>query len=97
MGKESGSKGERVSAPGLKDEVKEALGKGRGDFVWVRDDGAICFGDECVAIKPEDSGKLRITVKPSKCGEEGGRVILDHLIRTAGKGVVLEIPSEVEE
>ena len=97
MDKGTGSKGQRIPAPSLEAEVKEAVGKGRDSFVWIREDGAVCFGDECVAIKPQESGKLLITVKPDRCGAEQGSVILDHLIRTAGKGVVLEIPSEVEE
>lgn len=97
MGEKPRGKGEIASTSSLESEIKKAVGEGRDNFVWVREDGAVCFGSECVAIKPDDKGKLNITVKPSKCGEASGRVILDHLIRTAGKGVVLEIPSEVEE
>lgn len=97
MAKESGSERKGIPAPSLKDKVKEAVGKGRDAFVWVREDGAVCFGNECVAIKADDKGKLNITVRPDKCGATAGAVILEHLYKTAGKGVVIEIPSELVE
>ena len=75
----------------------EAAAKSGAGFAWVREDGAVCFGDECAVLKPTDNGKLGLTIKPSKCGEQTGRVLLDYLIRTAGKGVQIEIPSEVKE
>ena len=76
----------------LKDKAKEALGKGRSDFVWVRDDGAVCFGDECVVLKPAENDTLDLQVKPDRCGREAGPVILEHIIKTAGKGVNIIIP-----
>ena len=81
------------SASSLKDEVKEAVGKGRDYFVWLRDDGAVCFGDECVVLnRNEATGELDMEVKPDRCGAVAGEKILDHLIRTAGKGVHIHIP-----
>jgi len=80
-----------------KAKAVEAAAKSGAGFAWIREDGAVCFGDECAVLKPTESGKLGLTIKPSKCGEESGRLLLDYLIRTAGKGVVIEIPSEVEE
>lgn len=76
----------------IENQTKEALGKGRADFVWVRDDGAVCFGDECVVIKPAENNTLDLQVKPDKCGAEAGAVILEHLIKTAGRGVNIKIP-----
>jgi len=75
----------------------EAATKSGAGLAWIREDGAICFGDECAVLKPTESGKLGLTVRPNKCGEETGRVLLDYLIKTAGKGVQIEIPSEVED
>jgi len=75
----------------------EAAAKSGAGFAWIREDGAICFGDECAVLKPTDNGKLGLTVRPNKCGEETGRVLLDYLVKTAGKGVQIEIPFEVEE
>jgi len=75
----------------------EAAAKSGAGFAWIREDGAVCFGDECAVLKPTESGKLGLTIRPNKCGEETGRVLLEYLIKTAGKGVQIEIPSEVEE
>ena len=80
-----------------KSEALEAAEKSGAGFAWVREDGAVCFGDECVVLKPNEQGKLQLTVKPTKCGELTGQVLLDYLIKTAGKGVIIEIPSEAEE
>jgi len=81
------------SPASVEGEVKEALGKGGDSAVWVRDDGAICVGDECIVIKPStENDSLDIEVKPDKCGEAAGSVILDYLIRTAGKGINIKIP-----
>ncbi|MBA7552436.1 hypothetical protein ES705_44997 [subsurface metagenome] len=75
----------------------ETAQKSGAGLAWIREDGAICFGDECAVLKPTESGKLGLTIRPNKCGEETGRVLLDYLIKTAGKGVQIEIPSEVED
>jgi hypothetical protein len=86
------------TTPSIEDEVKKAVGEGRGDFVWVRDDGAVCFGDECVVLKPNKTdNSLDMEVKPDRCGAEAGNVILDHLIRTAGRGINIKIPPLPEE
>lgn len=75
----------------LKDEVAEAV-KNPGDTrpdsrVWVRDDGAVCFGDECVVVKPEPGSKnLSIEIDPSSCGSIAGEAIVGHLIKTIGAG-----------
>jgi len=75
----------------------EAATKSGASLAWIREDGAICFGDECAVLKPTAEGKLGLTIKPNKCGEAQGGLLLDYLIKTAGKGVQIEIPSEVEE
>jgi len=80
-----------------KAKALEAATKSGASLAWIREDGAICFGDECAVLKPTETGKLGLTIKPNKCGEEQGRLLLDYLLKTAGKGVVIEIPSEVED
>jgi hypothetical protein len=84
------------SKASLKDEIEKAVANpgsgGKDSRVWVRDDGAVCFGDECVVVKPEPSGALLFEVHPDSCGEAAGPIILEHLIRTAGKGVHIVIP-----
>lgn len=92
MAEKRGSKG-KVGAPAsLADEVKAAVGEGGHDGVWVREDGAVCFGNECVVIKQGDQGGLDLTIKPDQCGSEAGSVILEHIYKTAGKGVNIVIP-----
>ncbi|MBA7590174.1 hypothetical protein ES708_32282 [subsurface metagenome] len=99
MDKKSGDGkiGKGANIAGTQEQAQELADKVGVGFGWIRDDGAVCFGDECVVIKPNDKGKLQLTVKPTRCGELTGQVLLDYLIKTAGKGVVIEIPSEVEE
>ena len=77
----------------LAKQAEAAFGKGGDGLAWLRDDGAVCFGDECVVInRDKTTGALELQVKPDKCGAATGEVILDHLIRTAGKGVNIKIP-----
>lgn len=99
MAKEQGNgKGSKASdTAGAKAKALEAAAESGAGFAWVREDGAICFGDECAVLKPTEQGKLGLTIRPNKCGEETGRVLLDYLVKTAGKGVQIEIPSEVED
>ena len=92
MAKEKDKQGSMGASRSLKDEVDKALGEGRSDFVWIRDDGAVCFGDECVVISRNEKQDLDITVKPDKCGTIAGEAILDHIVRSAGKGVNIKIP-----
>jgi len=92
MAKERGSKGKVGTSPSLEDEVKAAVGQSGDVGVWIRDDGAVCFGDECVVIKQGENGGLDLTIKPDACGSEAGSLILEHLYKTAGKGVNITIP-----
>jgi len=98
MGK-TGTSNERSNATdptGAKGKDGADQAKAKRDAVWVREDGAICFGEECATIAPTDTGRLGLTIRPDKCGQATGAILLDYLIRTAGKGVVIEIPSQIE-
>jgi hypothetical protein len=97
------TKGKRHEHPSksLRDEVAQVT-KGYPDAppddrVWIRDDGAVCFGDECVVLKPNSDGSLLFQVDPSACGEVAGPVILEHLIKTAGHGITVIVPRQDEE
>jgi len=85
---------ETADSIGIGEAIRASEAEGKDSFVRIRDDGAICFGDECVVINPTETGRLGLTIKPDKCGEQIGAVLIDYLVRTAGKGVVIEIPSE---
>jgi len=99
MAKESidGKGSKAVDTTRAKAKALEAAAESGAGLAWVRADGAVCFGDECAVLKPNDQGKLQLTFQPTRCGEQTGRILLDYLYKTAGKGVVIEIPSEVEQ
>ena len=84
-----------LPAPGAKRQSGEVAEQNKDSSVWLRGDGAICFGNDCASLKPTESGKLKLTVKPNRCGEAIGTQLVDYLIKTAGKGVEIEIPSEL--
>ena len=46
---------------------------------WVREDGAICFGNECVVIHNEN-GQTFLDVDQTACGIETGKLIVDKLM-----------------
>lgn len=98
MGKEStnGKGSQGIDTTRAQAKALETAAKSGAGFAWIRADGAICFGDECAVLKPTEQGKLGLTIRPNKCGEQTGRLLLDYLIKTAGKGVQIEIPSEVD-
>ena len=87
---------EVATSLGFGEAVRDGRATSEDSPVWVREDGAICFGEECVSIVPTSTGRLGLTIRPDKCGEQAGAILLDYLIRTAGKGVVIEIPSELK-
>jgi len=98
MAKERQSQRPEKAAPGgLAEQAAEALsGGGRHAGVWIREDGAVCFGDECAVLKGDDeTGILDLVVRPDRCGQAAGAAILEHLIKTGGKGVRITIPPEV--
>jgi hypothetical protein len=90
------SKGKRAvkntPAPGTPPEVEALVGDGGDSSVWIREDGAVCFGNECAVIKPGQDNALDLEIKPDRCGREQGALLLDYLIRTAGAGVNIRIP-----
>jgi hypothetical protein len=86
--------------PIVKSEVEAlefAEKAGIPDWPELCEDGGISFHDGCVILKPTEDGKLKLTIEPTKCGEATGKVLLDYLIKTAGKGVIIEIPPAQEE
>ena len=61
---------------------------------WIREDGAICFDNECITLKSNADGALALTYDPDKCScEESNSAILNALVESAlsGKGIRLEI------
>ena len=94
------SKRDVDSKASLKNQVEKAVsnpgGEGHDPRVWIREDGAVCFG-ECLSVKPNEDGALDLTFEPDSCGEQAGSVVLEYLVKTAGKGVRIIVPaSEVK-
>jgi len=76
----------------LKDEVTEIADHSGIGTPWVRADGAVCFGNECVVINREKDGQLRMEIHPDECGAESSAALLGHIVAT-GKGVHIVIPA----
>jgi len=84
MAKRTGGEGPSDPASSLADKVKAVAEVGRGGAVWIRDDGAICFGDECVVFKP-NGANLDIEVNPGACGPPGSELV-QAIIESVGQG-----------
>jgi len=92
MAKERASKRPRKGASNaLKKQVEKALGKSGKGAMWVRDDGAICFGDECVVFFQRKSGGIDIAIDPTTCGGEFGEALVDKFSKGVGRDVNLKI------
>jgi hypothetical protein len=85
----------KVNTPeSIAHEVKTAFGPGlagiqvQGAGVWVREDGAVCFGGgENFVIKAADDGVLDVKIGLFSCPSWVQAVILERLKEIAGKGV----------
>jgi len=84
MAEEPKGKGTRVSKTGNGKSPLEHFGevasRDKDSGVWIREDGAICFGNECVDLSKKPTGELSFEVDPSACGKETGKVVLSYLI-----------------
>jgi hypothetical protein len=94
MDKERKGKPEAQDTPTARAEaeIRELAKAGERGSVWIREDGAVCFGNECAVIKPGKDDTLDLEIKPDRCGREAGGLLLDYLIKTAGAGVTIRIP-----
>jgi len=102
MDKKRGDKSHIINsvAAKLKKPGGEPAPEDRSGLVWVREDGAVCVGNECIVIKPEPGTKnLDIEIAPTKCGEATAGMLVEHLIKTVGKGgsTRFTVKSELEE
>lgn len=80
MGKKSkdtrAEPGKDATSEQVEDFVDEVADRG----VWIRDDGAICFGGECVVMSDRD-GEINFEIDPSACGAETGKAVLDAFVK----------------
>lgn len=66
---------------------------------WVRADGAICFGNECVVIHVEN-GQTFMDVDQTACGAEIGKAVVNKLMEGFSDGSPINIrvkPSQVKD
>jgi hypothetical protein len=64
---------------------------------WVREDGALCWGNECLVVKPEGKD-LRFTINEEKCGSVALDKYRDLIEETIGHGgkTIYEVPAKVD-
>jgi len=92
MGKKRASKRPRKEVSStLKNQVEKALGPGGKGAMWIRDDGAVCFGDECVVFSQRKSGGIDISIDPTTCGGEFGEALVDKFSKGVGRDVNLRV------
>jgi hypothetical protein len=92
-------RGDRLPKAGTSGQTPPDSDKAGGRGSWIREDGAVCFDNECVTIKQESDGALALTYDPNKCScDETNSKILNAIVSSAvsGKGVRLEIKPKDE-
>ena len=59
--------------------------------IWVREDGAICVGNDCVSFKTGPSNEMELTIDPDKCPCDVADKFLDTISAgvLSGKGVTV--------
>ena len=78
-------KGSKAAVSGLKKQVRKAAGRNKsGDDFWVREDGALCWGNECVVINPDKDGNIDVEINKNRgCNVHA---FAEAVGRTVGKG-----------
>ena len=87
-------KGDGGAKVGATPQAAPDSGKDRSRGSWIRDDGAICFDNECITLKRDDDGAMDLTYDPDKCScDEANDAIVNAIVSSAvsGKGVRLTI------
>jgi len=85
MAKERVSKRQGAAVSRIKKQVRKAAGGGEsGDNFWVRDDGALCWGNECVVINPDKNGDIEVEINRNR-GCDVNR-FADAVGKTVAKG-----------
>jgi len=67
---------------------------------WIREDGAICFDNECITLKPQQNGQLELTYDPTKCScDDSNSAILDALAACviSGQGINLVVKPKAKK
>ena len=85
MAKERVGKRQGAAVNRIKGQVRKAAGGSKsGDNFWVRDDGALCWGNECVVINPDKNGNIDVEINRNR-GCDVNR-FADAVAKTVAKG-----------
>lgn len=93
------SKGDRASTKSTQDKAAEASSQDRDGTVWIRDDGAICVGNECITIKSEAGQPMELTIDPDKCPCEIEDALVEGLVTSvlSGKGITVSMKPKTKQ
>ncbi len=98
MGKTK-SKGDGSSTQSTQDKTKADPGQDRDGTVWIRDDGAICVGNECITIKSEAGQPMELAIDPDKCPCEIEDALVEGLVTSvlSGKGITVSMKPKTKQ
>jgi len=85
MVEKRGSKGSKAAVSSIKKQVRKAAGSSKsGDDFWVREDGALCWGNECVVINPDKDGNIDVEINKNRGCDV--HAFAEAIGKTVGKG-----------
>jgi len=67
--------------------------------IWIREDGAVCIGNECVTIKTGPSNETEFTIDPDRCACEVADQLLDVIAAgvISGKGITITMKPRTKQ
>jgi len=78
-------KGSATTVRNIKKQVRKAAGRNKsGDDFWVREDGALCWGNECIVINPDKDGNIDVEINKNRGCDV--HAFAEAIGKTVGKG-----------
>jgi len=79
------NQGSKAAVSSIKKQVRKAAGRSKsGDDFWVREDGALCWGNECIVINPDKDGNIDVEINKNRGCDVSA--FADAIGKTVGKG-----------
>jgi len=79
------NQGSKAAVSSIKKQVRKAAGRSKsGDDFWVREDGALCWGNECIVINPDKNGNIDVEINKNRGCDVSA--FADAIGKTVGKG-----------
>ena len=66
MAQERTGRGALAAAARLAEQAAKDAGDGERPLIWVREDGAICVGNECIVLKRGEAKSLDVEIHPDR-------------------------------